>query len=208
MNGFDIMVNYKKAEEHDMEVDKLSRNAVQPTASSSTAHSVMQNGSPASKYIMKTVIKLPEIVSTLQQEQFNKYCRRHEEEQKMHQKAADNSDFESNKKSSSKKKLKLTQSPDRQYSIDFTRSLKQYDYKDVVIGFNHQKFCLRWKLDSRDYDSSLNFDVMFKVLFWPYEWWVNRDLIQNTAIRFRAINGREALLKRDSAIICNGYGKN
>ena len=33
---------------------------------------------------------------------------------------------------------------------------------------------------------------------------MNRDLIQNTAICFRAIHGWEALLERDSAIIYSG----
>ena len=134
------MVNYEQAEEDDMEVEESSASAVQPTASASTAHSVRQNVSPASKCITKTVIKLPEIMSTLQQEQFDKYCRRYDKEKKMQQKAADNSDFESNDESPLKKKLELAQSPDRQHSIDFTRSLKQYDYKDVVIGFNHEIF--------------------------------------------------------------------
>ena len=76
-----------------------------------------------------------------------------------------------------------------------------------MIGFNHVKFGLHCKLDSRDYDSLLDFDVMFKELFRPSEWWVNCDLIQSTTICFRAIHGWEASLERDSAIICNGYDK-
>ena len=156
-----------------MEVEELSANAVQPSASASTAHSVRQNVLPASTCSMKTVIKylnqplikLPEIMSTLQKEQFDKWCRRYKEERKMQQKAANNSDVEPNDESPSKKILKLTLPPDLLHSIEFTRSLKQYKYKDVVIGFNHKKICLRCKLDSREYNFSLNFDVMFKELF-------------------------------------------
>ena len=90
----------------------------------------------------------------------------------------------------------------------FSQSLKVVDDSsdvDIVVQYNHTLLESKCKRSSKEYDASLDLDLIVKEIFRPDEWWESRELLRISLIQFGSMSGFQPIIAKNT-IKCSREG--